>query len=149
MKTVRPELVEGPHFCLGDDRMEMAETLLAALIAEARAAWPREACGLLFGSDAAITAHRPAANVHPAPESHFEIDPQALIDAHRAMREGGSQVVGYYHSHPSGPAEPSATDRALAARDGMAWAIVGDGRVTLWRAGGDGLQPLPYRMPDA
>lgn len=110
---------------------------------------PLEACGLLFGTDIAITAHQPTTNVHPTPETHFEIDPQALIDAHRAIREGGRNLVGYYHSHPSGPSEPSATDRALAGRDGMIWAIVGTGRVALWRAGGDGLQPLPYRVVEA
>lgn len=131
--------------------MDVAVTsaVLEALLAEARAAWPRECCGLLFGDDAVIAAHRPAANVHPTPETHFGIDPQALIDAHRAMRQGGPQVVGYYHSHPSGPPEPSATDRALAARDGMIWAIIGEERVTLWRAGGDGLVALPYRVADA
>ena len=129
--------------------MRIAETLVAALLAEARAAHPREACGLLFGTTHAVAAHQPAANVHPMSETHFEIDPQALIDAHRAARGGGPEIVGYYHSHPTGPPEPSATDRALAARDGMVWAIIGSGRVTLWRAGGDGLQPLPYRAADA
>ena len=123
--------------------------VLEALLAEARAAHPREACGLLFGSEHAIAAHRPAANVHPAPETRFEIDPQALIDAHRAMRAGGPRLAGYYHSHPSGPPEPSATDNMLAAQDGMIWAIVGEGRVTLWRAGGDGLQPLHYGVTEA
>lgn len=123
----------------------VTSAVLDALLAEARAAHPREACGLLFGSEAEITAHRPAANVHPAPETRFEIDPQALIDAHRAMREGGPRLVGYYHSHPSGPPEPSDTDRALAAGDGAIWAILGEGRVELWRAGEDGLEPLPYR----
>jgi desampylase len=128
---------------------EVTSAVLVALLAEARAAHPCEACGLLFGSDGAITAHRPAANVHPEPETRFEIDPPALIDAHRAMREGGPRLIGYYHSHPHGPPEPSATDRALAGTDGMVWAIVGRGEVTLWRAGGDGLEALPYRISDA
>lgn len=123
--------------------------VVAGLLAEARAAHPREACGLLFGSDGAITAHRRAPNVHPTPETRFEIDPQALIDAHRAMRGGGPRLVGYYHSHPAGPPEPSATDRALAAADGMVWAIVGQGRVTLWRAGHGGLTPLPFHVTGA
>lgn len=129
--------------------MRVASAVLEGLLAEAASARPREACGLLFGTPAAITAYRSAANVHSAPDTHFEIDPQALIDAHRAMRDGGPRVLGYYHSHPNGPPEPSATDRALAARDGMIWAIAGAGRVTLWRAGEDGLAPLPYRALQA
>lgn len=123
----------------------VTSAVLNAIWAEAREANPRECCGLLFGTDAAVTAHRPADNVHPSPLRHFEIDPQALIDAHRAMRRGGPRLVGYYHSHPGGPPEPSPTDRALAAGDGMIWAIVGQGRVALWRAGEDGMVPLPYR----
>ena len=127
----------------------VTSAVLDALLAQARAARPLEACGLLFGAGGAISAHQPAANVHPTPHSHFEIDPQALIDAHRAMRGGGPRLAGYYHSHPSGPPEPSATDRALAAGDGMIWAIIGDGRVTLWRAGEEGMEPLPYRVTQA
>lgn len=124
----------------------VTSAVLDAILAEARAAEPRECCGLLFGSDAAVTGHRPAANVHLSPLRHFEIDPQALIDAHRAMRQGGPRLVGYYHSHPEGLPAPSATDRAQAAGDGMIWAIAGEGRVTLWRAGEDGMVPLPYRV---
>jgi proteasome lid subunit RPN8/RPN11 len=127
----------------------VTSAVLEALLTEARRAHPLEACGLLFGREGAIDAHRPAANVHASPATHFDIDPQALIDAHRAMRLGGRRLVGYYHSHPSGLPEPSATDRALAAADAMIWAIIGQGRVTLWCAGGDGLQPLPYRTAGA
>lgn len=124
----------------------VTSAVLDSLLAAARTAHRYECCGLLFGSAAEITAASPAANVHPTPETHFEIDPQALIDAHRAMREGGPRLLGYYHSHPCGPPKPSATDRALAARDGNIWALVGEGRVELWRAGEDGMEPLPYRV---
>lgn len=123
--------------------------LVDALLAEARASFPREACGLLFGAAGSLTAWRAAANVHPTPETRFEIDPQALIDAHRAMRAGGPTLAGYYHSHPTGRPAPSATDHAMAASDGMIWAIIGESRVTFWRAGGDGLEALPYRFRDA
>ncbi|MBL8655852.1 MAG: M67 family metallopeptidase [Altererythrobacter sp.] len=129
--------------------IEVTSAVLDALLAEARAAHPRECCGLLFGTDSAVTEHRPAANIHPTPATHFEIDPQALVDAHRAMRGGGARLVGYYHSHPAGPPRPSATDRALAAADGMIWAIAGEGRVELWRAGEGGMVPLPYRRAAA
>ncbi|MCH2486578.1 MAG: M67 family metallopeptidase, partial [Erythrobacter sp.] len=82
---------------------------IAHMLAEAERAHPHEACGLLLGQGERITAIRPAANVHPEPARFFEIDPQALIDAHRAARDGDLQVLGYYHSHPNGLAEPSAT----------------------------------------
>lgn len=120
----------------------MTKDLVQFLLAEAGAAYPRECCGILLGEGGRISAIVPAANVHPDPERHFEIDPRALIDAHRAMRAGGPEVAGYYHSHPSGRAEPSATDQALAAGDGKIWAIIGAGAVTLWQDCPAGFAPL-------
>jgi proteasome lid subunit RPN8/RPN11 len=122
----------------------VTSAVVQALLGNARDARPQECCGLLFGTADAVTAHRPAANVHPQPSRHFEIDPQALIDAHRNMRQGGPRLIGYYHSHPTGNCEPSATDRALAAGDGMIWAIIAEGRLALWRANESGLSALSY-----
>ena len=108
---------------------------------------PQECCGIFTGTANRITAAQPAANVHPSPESHFEIDPAALIAAHRAARDGGAQVLGYYHSHPDGPARPSAEDRAQASGDGRIWAIIGkDLDVTLWRDDENQFTPLPYSV---
>ena len=121
---------------------------LDRLHADAARAHPQECCGLLLGTGRRITALLPARNVHPAPLTHFEIDPQTLIDAHRAARAGGPQVLGYYHSHPSGPPRPSATDAAMAAGDGRIWAIVGEGDVTFWRDGRNGFEALPYSVSD-
>ncbi len=128
--------------------LQVASELCDALVAKAAAAHPRECCGLLFGGarEGRIDAIAPAENIHPNPEAHFEIDPQALIDAHRAAREGGPELIGYYHSHPDGNARPSATDAAMSAGDGMIWAIVGDDTVTFWRAGYAGFSALPYRL---
>jgi proteasome lid subunit RPN8/RPN11 len=124
--------------------VEVSSALIADLLAEAAAAHPLEACGLLLGEGGAVRVIRRCANVHPHPERHFEIDPRALIDAHRAARAGGPQVVGYYHSHPAGPPAPSATDRAHATGDGRVWAIVGEGRVGWWRDEIAGFVPLSY-----
>lgn len=124
--------------------MVVTSTVVEGLFAEARAADPRECCGLLFGDPDVITGYAPTANVHPSPETHFEIDPRALIDAHRAMRESGRRLVGYYHSHPRGRPEPSVTDRAMAAGDGMIWAIVAASEMRLWRATDRGFGALSY-----
>ncbi|WP_369816801.1 M67 family metallopeptidase [Erythrobacter sp. HL-111] len=117
-----------------------------AMLAAARAAHPFEACGILLGAGSRIDAFVPAANVHPDPARRFEIDPQALIDAHRAARAGGPALVGYFHSHPQGPAAPSATDRAMAAGDGRIWAIAGGDAgvcdLAFFRAAQDGFETL-------
>lgn len=97
-----------------------------------------EVCGLLLGVAGRIEAIAPAANVAPDPARHFELDPAALIAAHRAARAGRAQIIGHYHSHPSGVAVPSATDAACAAPDGSLWLIVAGGDARLWVAQGDG-----------
>lgn len=122
--------------------IEVARDVIAQLDREARAAHPLECCGILLGEGGYITALLPAVNVHPEPETQFEIDPQALIDAHRAARKGGPQVVGYYHSHPAGTAYPSATDRRLAASDGSIWAIISMQEICFWRAVDGGFDRL-------
>lgn len=128
--------------------LEVTRCALTAMRAASRAAHPHEACGVLLGDlldgGARIVEAREAANVHPAPATHFEIDPQALIDAHRAARAGGAQVLGYFHSHPVGPPAPSATDRASAAHDGRVWAIIARGDVRFWRDGDDGFTALSF-----
>ena len=126
--------------------MFIGKSVISLLIDEAHAAHPRECCGILLGEAGRISEARPTANVHPSPETHFEIDPQALIDAHRSARGGGPQVIGYYHSHPSGPPEPSATDRAMAAGDGLVWAIIGHDSVMLWQDASGGFLALSYQI---
>ncbi len=91
-----------------------------------------------------MTEARSAANVAADPLRHFEIDPAALIAAHRAERGGGLQLLGYYHSHPAGHPLPSATDCAHASGDGRAWAIVAQAEVRFYRDRPDGFAALSY-----
>jgi proteasome lid subunit RPN8/RPN11 len=127
--------------------LRVTRAAIERMCAAASDAAPNECCGLLFGTEA-IEEVRPAANVASDPHRRFEIDPQALIDAHRAARTGGTALKGYYHSHPVGAPEPSITDRAMAAGDGKVWAIVGEGGVTFWRDDEAGFAPLPYVVED-
>lgn len=111
-------------------------------ILRAAAASPdAEICGLLVGRDAVVAEVRPCANVAADPADSFEIDPSALIAAHRAARAGGLAPIGHYHSHPRGPAVPSARDAAMA-EPGSWWIIVGAGdggaEARGWRARRDG-----------
>ena len=124
--------------------VEVTSAALAAMQAAARAAHPHEACGILLGEGGRIAEACETRNVHPEPATHFEIDPQALIDAHRVARSGGPQVLGYFHSHPNGLATPSATDRTSSAGDGRIWAIVAAGDVTFWRDGEEGFAALSF-----
>ena len=128
--------------------MEIGVTrgVAATLLEEAVKAHPHECCGLLLGQDMRVQSVLPAPNVHSAPHDHFEIDPATLIAAHRAARAGGPQVLGYYHSHPNGRAEPSATDQTQASGDGRIWAIVAAGGVNWWRDAPHGFEALSTRV---
>lgn len=130
--------------------LEVTSGVLATLRAEAAAAAPDECCGVLLGTAGRIEALLPAANIAADRRVRFEIDPAALIAAHRAARAGGAQVLGYYHSHPAGHPVPSATDCEHASGDGRAWAIVagrGDGgwEIGWWHDAPGGFEPLPCR----
>jgi desampylase len=117
------------------------------MMAHAERCRPDEACGLLLGLPA-IEQAVPTRNVAADPARRFEIDPAALIAAHRGERGGAARLAGYYHSHPSGSAEPSATDRASAAADGRVWAIVAGQEVRFWRDCPGGFEALPYGVVD-
>ena len=118
--------------------LAISRDILNELVQKCNAAAPREACGLLFGADGAVAGWSMTANVATDPHRHFEIDPAALIAALRAERGGGPRVAGYWHSHPSGDAAPSATDAAMAAPDGKLWLILAGEAITAWRAVEDG-----------
>lgn len=135
-----------PSTSSGQTGFVVAGSVMDQLRDSAAQAHPRECCGILLGAGGRITRAYPTQNVHPAPETHFEMDPQALIDAHRAAREGGPQVIGYYHSHPTGDAVPSETDRAMASGDGRIWAIIARREITFWRDSPDAFEPLSYNV---
>ena len=129
--------------------LTLSATAQAAIIEAAQLAQPHEACGLLLGTATHIETAQVTANVHPEPLRHFEIDPAALIAAHKAARAGGPQLIGYFHSHPNGLARPSATDAASASGDGRIWAIAAAGAVSLWRDAPSGLEPLSYAIKES
>lgn len=112
---------------------EISSELLTELLRAANES-AVEICGVLRGTGETIIAAEAARNLAVDPARHFEIDPAALFAALRDARRGGLAVLGWYHSHPSGSAEPSATDAAQAAPDGKLWLIAGGGTVRLWRA---------------
>ncbi|HEX8486339.1 M67 family metallopeptidase [Sphingomonas sp.] len=112
---------------------------LATIRADVAANEGREACGLLLAKDDDIMLAVPCRNVAADPARRFEIDPVALIAAHRAARAGGPAIVGHYHSHPDGSSLPSPRDAADAVPDGSLWLIVGADSARLWRAVPHGL----------
>ena len=116
----------------------ISSEVLAQLVAAADASPDVEICGLLFGAEGRIEAAAACANVAVDPAQTFEIDPTALIAAHRRARAGGAAVIGHYHSHPSGQPIPSPRDAAQAMGDGAIWVILAGGVARAWRSVGIG-----------
>jgi proteasome lid subunit RPN8/RPN11 len=83
-----------------------------------------ECCGLLLGHDDEIVESVRARNVAGDPATRFLIDPADHFAALRAARSRGLEVVGFYHSHPASPAEPSARDVAEFSYPGHLYLIV-------------------------
>ena len=57
--------------------------------------------------------------------TRFLIDPKDHIDARRRARAQGLDVVGFYHSHPHSPPDPSSSDEAEASYPDHLYLIVG------------------------
>lgn len=120
--------------------------LRKAIVLAAQASPQQEICGLLLGEGLRVTAILPASNVAANPTTRFEIDPSALIAAHKAARVGGPALIGCYHSHPDGRASPSPRD-AEAAEPGSVWVIVAADTLTAWQFGSEGFETLTLTMP--
>ncbi len=95
----------------------MSDELKARIVAHLHDALPDEGVGLL-----AVTRDRtgleivsvprwyyPGTNIRQSP-SHFQLDWQELVRALRDIDTNGWELGAIVHSHPLGPATPSATD---------------------------------------
>lgn len=77
----------------------------------------REAVGALVAfhdEPGLVVAAWPLANVAEHPHARYEVADEELLTAHNAAHAEGLRVVGYWHSHLRGPAEPSDGDLKLA-----------------------------------
>lgn len=79
---------------------------------------PQEACGLVVGKGSKQRLVR-AKNLSHEPTKSFDLDPEAWLEV-----EDDETVIGIYHSHPQGNAQPSMTDRVGCEASGVPWHIV-------------------------
>ncbi|MDE0377234.1 MAG: M67 family metallopeptidase [bacterium] len=106
--------------------------MVKAMIAHAAEASPREACGLIVYDGAGCPVRLyPATNVHPDPD-RFELDPVEHFGVVRDADEHGWRIGAVYHSHPRGPARPSATDLAAGIDPDWISYVIGRNRTATW-----------------
>lgn len=79
------------------------------MIACARAAAPRECCGILAGHEDRVDEFFPMTNVD-ASQWTYRLEPAEQFEVMRNLRKNGKKLVAIFHSHPASPAWPSPTD---------------------------------------
>ena len=111
--------------------------ILDTIRAHGEATYPEEGCGFLLG-----TRRKGENRVHAIERvknrrstnrvRRYAITPDDYRAAQRTAAERGLDIVGFYHSHPDHPDEPSATDLDEATFPGYTYAIVAvrDGSAT-------------------
>jgi desampylase len=112
--------------------LRISSKSISAIRAHAAETPDVEVCGLLFGTVEAVEGVQRCKNVADTPATRFEIDPAALIAAHKAERAAGAKLIGHYHSHPNGVCAPSEADRAEASDVGRFWVIIAGAEVGVW-----------------
>lgn len=100
------------------DSVELPTKLVAMLLAKVRAAAPREFVGLLAGRSGDTASRRLSVralyelpNV-AAGDDAYDVPAAAFASAEARARDDGHTFLGFVHSHPRGPAQPSAHDLA-------------------------------------
>ncbi len=129
--------------------MVLTPAVLESLTQHAREDALRECCGALFGQGEAVHATSRCENSAPAERRAFEyaISPRDYLAAERTAEARGWSLLGFYHSHPTGPASPSAHDHR-AASPGLLYVIVGLEPLvmTAWRAVAGRLEPVSLEV---
>lgn len=118
---------------------------------------PNERCGIMFGSivngEAFVAGVAELDNVAADPEHNYEFAPATQAKAWSRVERWGYEVFAVWHTHPSGPEQPSETDVANM-QTFLLYPVVypGEGGVgcamSVWclNATGDGANPVPYEV---
>jgi proteasome lid subunit RPN8/RPN11 len=99
----------------------LPQTLFDEIERHGREAYPEECVGALIGAVTADGTARTVERLFPIDNRSDEnrkrrylVSPLDYLAAERAADAAGKTLLGFYHSHPEHPAEPSATDLDLA-----------------------------------
>ncbi len=94
--------------------MQISQATIDAVRSHAAATYPEECCGVLLGDFAEELRVLESVGVDNLSEEHRErrylIDAPTLFRITKDADRRGLDVVGFYHSHPDHPAQPSQTD---------------------------------------
>ncbi len=89
--------------------LKIKKTDLDIIINHCRSGLPNESCGMLGGKDGKVEKVYVMRNAKPGPD-YYEMDPEEQFKVMKDIRESGLQLIGLFHSHPTGQAYPSSVD---------------------------------------
>jgi len=93
------------------------------IIAHALREAPNECCGVLLGRAGRIERCVAMKSDLPSPDAYL-MNPEQQIEVFAEMTQQGRELLGIYHSHPKGPAEPSGADLQLAFHPEAAYVMI-------------------------
>lgn len=147
----------------GELQLNISRTLAERIGQHGVETFPHECCGALLGRDSAFVENgaagspREVLQLFPlvnrrddSPRNRFAVTAEDVLEAEKAAREHGLDVIGWYHSHPDHPARPSQFDRDHAW-PWYSYVIVSimNGKpadMTSWRLNDDRQDYSPERM---
>jgi proteasome lid subunit RPN8/RPN11 len=99
-----------------NNQIRLSASVIDAIQRHASAAYPYECCGALIGSAGdggavEVVDARELENVtDEGPRRRFRVSAADYRQCETHARHVGADLVGFYHSHPDHPAEPSQYD---------------------------------------
>lgn len=105
--------------------LKISQGHVDAMLAQSRAEYPDEACGVILGPRSKDQALRlkPMINAAHSP-TFYEFDPKDLLSLYREVDDNDEEIVVIYHSHTETEAYPSRTDIAYAGEPGAHYVLV-------------------------
>jgi proteasome lid subunit RPN8/RPN11 len=105
--------------------LKISQAHVNAMLAQSRAEYPDEACGVILGPQGKDQARRlkPMINAANSP-TFYEFDPKDLLSLYREIDDNDEEIVVIYHSHTETEAYPSRTDIAYAGEPGAHYVLI-------------------------
>jgi proteasome lid subunit RPN8/RPN11 len=100
--------------------IQLGKEHMAAIMQHGEAAYPFEGCGLLLGraedGRKSVVRVLPVENTRETEAQHnrYLIPPEVVMKAEQRAAREGLDIVGFFHSHPDHPEQPSDFDREHA-----------------------------------
>ncbi len=85
------------------------KTDLQVMFEHALTGYPNEVCGMLAGKSGAVEKVYTMRNAKPGPD-YYEMEAEEQFRVMKEIRDSGLEIIGLFHSHPTGQAYPSSMD---------------------------------------